>query len=346
MARRRVSLKSLAVVHPLGRQEPIFKAFRVRRIRAFGRGRNSYPSTIVPAFAVDRLRHLEEEIAKRADRVGERILLAPSTNRVFQMLYENRLTHYVYDRLQRARTRQLLERTKEGPVPKHVGIIMDGNRRFAQRLGMDPNAGHVLGRKKLEDVMKWCLELGIKYLTVYAFSTENFKRAPEEVELLMRLFELNYREMADHPDVHQHKIRVRTLGRIDLLPPSVQEAARYADERTKGYDQYFFNVAVAYGGREELLTAFRNIAREIKTNGMMPEDIDEALIARHLYTSGLPDPDLILRTSGEERISNFLLWQAAYSELYFADVYWPALRKKDFLKAIESYQLRKRRFGK
>lgn len=294
---------------------------------------------------MDRLRHLEEEIAKRADKVGERILLAPSTNRVFQVLYENRLTHYVYDRLQRARTRQLLEKVRTGPVPKHVGIIMDGNRRFAQRLGLDPNAGHVLGRKKLEDVMKWCLDLNIKYLTVYAFSTENFKRAPEEVDLLMRLFEINYKEMADNPDVHKHKIRVRTLGRVELLPPHVQEAARYAEERTKDYDQYFFNVAVAYGGREELLTAFRNIAHQIKANGMKPEDIDEELIAKHLYTTGLPDPDLILRTSGEERISNFLLWQMAYAELYFTDVYWPGFRKVDFLRAIRTYQLRQRRYG-
>lgn len=295
---------------------------------------------------MDRLRHLEEQIAHRVDRVGERVLLAPSTNHLFRFLYENRLTHYVYDRLHRARTRQLVEKVRAGPIPRHVGIIMDGNRRFAQRLGLDPVAGHVMGRQKLEDVLQWCLELQIRYLTVYAFSTENFKRNPEEVDLLMQLFERNYREMADHPDVHKHKIRVRTLGRVDLLPPHVQEAARLAEEKTKDYDQYFFNVAVAYGGREELLTAFRTIAREIKQNGMMPEDIDEELIASHLYTQGLPDPDLILRTSGEERISNFLLWQAAYSELYFADIYWPALRKKDFLKAIDSYQMRKRRYGK
>jgi tritrans,polycis-undecaprenyl-diphosphate synthase [geranylgeranyl-diphosphate specific] len=152
--------------------------------------------------------------------------------------------------------------------------------------------------------------------------------------------------MADHPDVHKHKIRVRTLGRVDLLPERVQKAARIAEERTKDYDQYFFNVAVAYGGREELISAFREIARHVKTNGTSPDEINEEMISRHLYTSGLPDPDLILRTSGEERISNFLLWQAAYSELYFADVFWPALRKKDFLKAIESYQMRKRRYGK
>lgn len=294
---------------------------------------------------MDRLRHLEEQIAKRADRVGERLLLAPSTNRVLQGLYENRLTHYVYDRLQRARTRQILERVRHGPIPRHVGIIMDGNRRFAQRLGLDPAAGHVMGRRKLEEVLRWCLELDVRYLTVYAFSTENFTRAPDEVQLLMRLFELNYREMADHPDVHKHRIRVRTLGRLDLLPPAVQEAARLAEEKTRDYDRYFFNVAVAYGGREELLAAFRDIAREIKTNGMRPEDVTEELIARHLYTNGLPDPDLILRTSGEERISNFLLWQAAYSELYFTPVYWPDFDREHLYEAIRDFQKRSRRFG-
>lgn len=284
-------------------------------------------------------------MAKRIDRVGERVLLAPGTNRVLRVLYENRLTHYVYDRVQRARARQYVEEVRRGLIPAHVGIIMDGNRRFAQRLGLDPAAGHVLGRRKLEDVLNWCLELGIRHLTVYAFSTENFKRAAPEVDLLMELFEENFRRMAEDQRVHEHKIRVRVLGRVDLLPERVQAAARYAEERTRGYDQHFFQVAVAYGGREELLNAFRNIARKIKENGLKPDDIDERMVSQHLYTEGVPDPDLILRTSGEERISNFLLWQAAYSELYFADVFWPALSKKDFLKAIRSYQQRQRRFG-
>lgn len=294
---------------------------------------------------MERLRRLEEQVAARVDKVGERVLLARGTNRLLSALYENRLTHYVYDRMQRARARQLLEELRKGPVPSHVGIIMDGNRRFAQRLGLDPAAGHVLGRRTLEEVLNWCTELGIKHLTVYAFSTENFKRDDEEVELLMDLFEANFRKMAEDPRVHRDHIRVRVLGRVDLLPERVQAAARYAEEKTKGYDRYFFQVAVAYGGREELLSAFRTIAAKIKSNGMKPEDITEETISGHLYTQGLPDPDLILRTSGEERISNFLLWQAAYSELYFADVYWPGLTKKEFLKALRSYQLRKRRFG-
>ncbi len=277
--------------------------------------------------------------------MGERVLLAPGTSRVFHVLYENRMARYVYDRLQRARTRQYLEQVRTGRLPSHIGIIMDGNRRFAERLGLDPAAGHVLGRDKLEQVLDWCLELGVRHLTVYAFSTENFKRAPEEVELLMQLFESNFRKMAEDQRVHRHRIRVRVLGRTDLLPPSVQAAAAAAEARTRGYDQYFFQVAIAYGGREELLSAFQRIAHKIKEDGVSPEDLTEQMVSDHLYTGGLPDPDLILRTSGEERISNFLLWQAAYSELYFADVYWPAMTKKDFLKAILAFQLRQRRYG-
>lgn len=295
----------------------------------------------------ERLRRIEEQVAQRLDRVGERVLLAPSTNRLLANLYKNRLTRYVYDRLQRARTRKLVEEVREeGPVPKHVGVIMDGNRRFARRLGLEPVAGHLIGREKLEDLLDWCLEIDIRVLTVYAFSTENFSRAPDEVELLMELFEENYDRLAKDERVHKHRIRVRTLGRTDLLPESVQAAARRAEEATQDYDDYFFNVAVAYGGREEVIQAVRRVAREVREEGLDPEQITEQYFGSRLYTNGLPDPDLVLRTSGEERVSNFLLWQAAYSELYFADVFWPALRKKDFLHAIRSYQRRRRRYGK
>jgi tritrans,polycis-undecaprenyl-diphosphate synthase [geranylgeranyl-diphosphate specific] len=240
----------------------------------------------------------------------------------------------------------LLTEIKTEPVPRHVAIIMDGNRRFAAQLGMDPLDGHQVGRDKLEEIVNWCLEVGISVLTVYAFSTENLKRSPAEVEKLMRLFAENFRRAGDDERAHKHKIRVRALGQISLLPKDVQDAIHYAEEKTKDYDQYFFNIAVAYGGREEILNAIREIAQEARDGKVRPEDIDEKLVSSHLYTSDLPDPDLILRTSGEERISNFLLWQLAYSELYFADVFWPGLRKVDFLRAIRSYQKRKRRFGK
>jgi len=240
----------------------------------------------------------------------------------------------------------LLAEIKSGQIPRHVAIIMDGNRRFAAQMGMDPLTGHAVGRDKLEEIINWCLELGIRVLTVFAFSTENLKRSPEEVQELMRLFAQNFRSAGDDERAHKYRIRIRAIGQVSLLPQDVQDAIRYAEERTAGYDQYFFNIAVAYGGREEILNAIRNIAQEAVDGRVKVAEIDEKLVSSHLYTSDLPDPDLILRTSGEERISNFLLWQLAYSELYFADVYWPGLRKVDFLRAIRSYQKRKRRYGK
>jgi tritrans,polycis-undecaprenyl-diphosphate synthase [geranylgeranyl-diphosphate specific] len=210
---------------------------------------------------------------------------------------------------------------------------------------MESTKGHLAGKNKLEEVMNWCLELGITVLTVYAFSTENIKRNKDEADFLMNLFAENFRKAGDDERVHKNKIRIKAIGKIENLPKNVQDAIKYAEEKTKNYDKYFFNIAVAYGGREEILNAVKRIAEDVKKGKIKEEDINEKLMSSYLYTSDLPDPDLILRTSGEERISNFLLWQIAYSELYFADVYWPGLRKIDFLRAIKSYQERKRRFG-
>ena len=210
---------------------------------------------------------------------------------------------------------------------------------------MEPAIGHLAGRSKLEEVTDWCLELGIKVLTVYAFSTENIKRNKDESDFLMNLFAENFRKVGDDERVHKNKMRIKAIGKIENLPKNVQDAIKYAEEKTKNYDKYFFNIAVAYGGREEILNAVKRIAKDVKNNKINENDINEKMMSSYLYTSDLPDPDLILRTSGEERISNFLLWQLAYSELYFADVYWPGLRKIDFLRAIKSYQERKRRFG-
>ncbi|MBU2564694.1 MAG: di-trans,poly-cis-decaprenylcistransferase [Candidatus Thermoplasmatota archaeon] len=241
--------------------------------------------------------------------------------------------------------KKLLNKVLNAPVPKHLAIIMDGNRRFAQKLGMDPAIGHLAGRSKLEEVIDWCLELGIKVLTVYAFSTENIKRNKDEADFLMNLFAENFRKVGDDERVHKNKMRIKAIGKIENLPKNVQDAIKYAEEKTKNYDKYFFNIAVAYGGREEILNAVKRIAGDVKKGKIKEEDINEKLMSSYLYTSDLPDPDLILRTSGEERISNFLLWQLAYSELYFSDVYWPGFRKIDFLRAIKSYQDRRRRFG-
>jgi tritrans,polycis-undecaprenyl-diphosphate synthase [geranylgeranyl-diphosphate specific] len=241
--------------------------------------------------------------------------------------------------------KRLLKEITSRPVPHHVAVIMDGNRRYAREFGLMVAEGHEKGKEKLEEMVEWCLELGIRVLTVYAFSTENVAREPVEINTLMRMFAKNFENLADDDRVHKHRIRVRVLGRKDVLPEDVRKSIDYAEERTKDYDEYFFNIAVGYGGREELIQAVKKIAGEVKEGKMSIDDISEETFYKYLYTSDLPDPDLILRTSGEERISNFLLWQLAYSELYFSDVYWPGFRKVDFLRAVRSYQLRKRRFG-
>ncbi len=230
-------------------------------------------------------------------------------------------------------------------MPKHIAIIMDGNRRFARQLGLDETEGHLKGKDKLEEILEWCVELNIEILTVYAFSTENVKRDSDQVGKLMELFQDNFRRAAEDPRVHENKIRIRAIGSVEELPKSVLESIRYAEEKTKDYDRYHFNIAVAYGGREEILRAIQSVAQDVKDGKLNVEDIDEKTVAERLYTSDFPDPDLILRTSGEERISNFLIWQLAYSELYFTDVYWPGFRKVDFLRAIRSYQDRHRRMG-
>jgi len=185
----------------------------------------------------------------------------------------------------------------------------------------------------------------VHVLTVYAFSTENLNRPSEEIQHLMHLFAENFRRVGDDARVHEHKIKITVFGDRELLPKEVVEAIEYAEGRTKDYEAYRFNLAVAYGGREEILTAIRDVVRDAQAGKVGPEDINEKFFSRRLYTADLPDPDLVLRTSGEERISNFLLWQLAYAELYFVDVYWPGFRKIDFLRAIRSYQMRTRRFG-
>jgi tritrans,polycis-undecaprenyl-diphosphate synthase [geranylgeranyl-diphosphate specific] len=223
---------------------------------------------------------------------------------------------------------------------------MDGNRRFAKEFGLDKNQGHEKGKDKLEELMDWCLELGIKILTVYAFSTENMMRETEEVDYLMDMFEKNFRKLGEDERIHKHGIRVSVLGQRDLLPAKVQKAIEYAEGKTSGYDNYYYNIAIAYGSRQEIIMAIKQLAQEVKDGQIEVDDINEREFSKFLYTADFPDPDLVLRTSGEERVSNFLLWQLAYSELYFTDVYWPGFRKIDFLRAIRSYQMRRRRFGK
>ena len=261
-------------------------------------------------------------------------------------IYKSKLYRFVRSRIDELQVYKLLEQVKKGHLPRHVAIIMDGNRRFAEDVGLKPETGHIFGRDKIEETVDWCIELGIKNLTLYAFSTENFNRKPEEVKEFMNLCRIELKNALDDRRIHENRIKINVMGHLESLPQDIQKAARELMEKTKDYDNYSLNIALAYGGREEILQAIQKIAEDVQKGEITPEEITEEKVSKYLYTRDLPDPDLILRTSGEERISNFLLWQLAYSELYFSDVYWPAFQKKDFLRAIYTYQQRKRRFGR
>ena len=241
----------------------------------------------------------------------------------------------------------LYRQLNQDHAPRHVGIILDGNRRYAREHGLDvPWFGHHLGAQKVMEVLRILWEAGVKVCTLYAFSVENFQRDEKEVSEIMTIAKEKFSEVLDNPDVHKHRVRVKAIGRVDLLPPDVQEAIQLAEEVTSHYHDHILNVAIGYSGRTELVDAVRAIARKARMGEVNPEDIDEDIIEKHLYTHGMPDPDLIIRTSGEERLSGFLLWQSAYSELYFAQIYWPAVRRIDIWRALRSYERRSRRFGK
>ncbi len=235
--------------------------------------------------------------------------------------------------------------------PKHLALIMDGNRRFARDAGfLSSLYGHRMGARKLQEVLEWAFNVEIEVVTVWCFSIENFQRSAEEVEGLLRLFEDKTRELATDETVHRHRVRVRFIGKLELLPETLREEIRRLEEATESYDSLQLNIAMAYGGREEITEAFRAHIGACAARGESVESIVEGLepeaVDPYLYTSGQPEPDLILRTSGEVRMSGFLLWQSAYSELYFTDAYWPAFREIDFLRALRAYDQRQRRFGR
>jgi tritrans,polycis-undecaprenyl-diphosphate synthase [geranylgeranyl-diphosphate specific] len=262
------------------------------------------------------------------------------------MIYNSDAYNLVSKKISDFKDIKLLDETKQNPMPKHVAIIMDGNRRFAKDLGLKPEAGHQIGKEKIVEVLEWCFELGIKNLTIYAFSTENFYRSTDEVQTLMNLCKQELDKATKDSRIHKNQVRVRVIGHIESLPKDISESAKKIMQQTQKYDKYSFNIALAYGGREEIIQAIQKIAQDVKENKIQIEEIKEPIVSKYLYTNGIPDPDIILRTSGEERISNFLLWQLAYSELYFSDVYWPAFQKRDFLQAIRTVQKRQRRYGK
>ncbi len=229
-------------------------------------------------------------------------------------------------------------------VPRHIGIIIDGNRRFAKRLMLKPWKGHEWGAKKLEHVFEWCREYNIKELTLYAFSYENFNRPKEEFDYLMDLFCREFDKLAGDKRIHENKMRINIIGRIWMFPKKVQDRMHRIMDLTKDYNQYIVNFAMAYGGRAEVVDATKKIAEQVKENKLKIEEINEEIFSKELYMKD--EPDLIIRTS-ESRLSGFLPWQSTYSELIFLpDTLWPEFEKKDFIACINEFQKRQRRFGK
>ena len=241
----------------------------------------------------------------------------------------------------------LEETIKKGEIPTHIAVIMDGNRRWAMKRGLYPWLGHRFGAEKVDELIEWCMNLGIKVITIYALSTENLKRSKRELDEILRLLKEKSLEYVNDERLHKHGVRVKLIGRKDLLPRDVRESLEKLEEATSKYNNLYLNLAVAYGGRAEIVDASKNLIKDVLAGKVKVDEIDEAILERYLYTSDIPnhEPDMIIRTSGEERISNFLLWQSAYSELVFLDVYWPEFRKIDLMRAIRIYQKRQRRFG-
>ncbi|MBO4293684.1 MAG: isoprenyl transferase [Clostridia bacterium] len=228
-------------------------------------------------------------------------------------------------------------------MPRHIAIIMDGNRRWAKAKGKPANFGHKEGAKTLEKIVRYANKIGLEYITVYAFSTENWKRAEEEVKALMFLFQSYLNDYAKRAD--SENIKVQFLGDREALSKQMQKSMKDCIEKTKNNTGVIFNIAINYGGRDELIHAIKKVATQVKDGSLQIEDINEKTVSQNLYTQDMPDPDLLIRTSGEMRLSNFLLWQVAYSEFLFVDKNWPDFSEEDLDNAIEVYQHRTRKFG-
>jgi len=244
--------------------------------------------------------------------------------------------------------RRLESQILKNSLPNHIAIILDGNRRWAKYNLVAIRSGHFMGADKAEELLNWIHDLGIKITTLYVLSTENLDRKDEEVDNIYRLLQSKLERLYNDSRIHHRQMKIKAIGNVKLLPSHLQEILNKLEEETAMYNSMFLNIAVAYGGQEELVDAIRKIAIMAKTGELSVEDIDEKVIESCLYTSHLPqpEPDLILRTSGEKRLSGFLIWQSAYSELVFMDVFWPEFRKIDLMRAIRTYQLRIRRFGR
>lgn len=243
--------------------------------------------------------------------------------------------------------RWLWQQVRNGEPVEHIAIILDGNRRWASDNELNPWLGHKKGAETVEQLLDWCLKLSVKYVTLYTFSTENFRRPPNEIEQIMKIAEEKFRKLLTDERIHRNKVHVKVIGRTNMLPESLQQLISNVEKSTVNYTNQFLNFAFAYGGRAEIVDAARVIAEKVKAGELEPEDIQENTFEKYLYTSHMEkqEPDLIIRTSGEERLSGFLLWQSAYSELSFLDVYWPDFRLIDLLRSIRTFQKRKRRYG-
>lgn len=228
-------------------------------------------------------------------------------------------------------------------IPQHIAIIMDGNRRWAREKGLETKEGHKAGADNLEKIAKYCNEVGVKYLTVYAFSTENWKRSKEEVSALMLLLRNYLKKFSKN--ANKEGIKINVLGDISILDDGLRKSINEAMERTKNGTGLTLNIAFNYGGRDEITKAMKKIAQKVIDNKISIDDINEDLISKNLYTENQPDPDLLIRPGGELRTSNFLPWQLVYSEFYFVDKYWPDFDKNDMLEAIRTYDKRNRKFG-
>jgi tritrans,polycis-undecaprenyl-diphosphate synthase [geranylgeranyl-diphosphate specific] len=234
-------------------------------------------------------------------------------------------------------------------IPEHVAIVPDGNRRLAKRLHKRPWKGHEWGVEKIKDIMDWCKELGTRVVTVYLLSLENLERRPKkEIDFLFDLARKEMKSMLEDDGhvVHRNRVRVSFFGRLDLLPADLRREMRKVTEKTRRYSDYFLNLAIAYGGRQEIVDAATRIAKDAVAGKIDPGAISEKVIRGYFWTNGFSDPDLVIRTGGERRLSNFLPFQSTYSELVFLDKFWPELRKKDFFDAVREFGERERRFGK
>ena len=244
--------------------------------------------------------------------------------------------------------RRLESEIIKSPLPNHVAIVLDGNRRWAKFHLLDPVVGHNHGADKAEELLNWIHDIGVKITTLYILSTENLERRDQELENIYKLLEIKLNRLYNDERVHKRRMKIKAIGDTKMLPRSLQEILTKLEESTAEYDSMFLNIAIAYGGQKELIEAIRKIAQMAKDDRIKVDEINEKTIESCLYTSHLPQPspDLILRTSGEKRLSGFLIWQSAYSELMFMDVFWPEFRKIDLMRAIRTYQRRVRRYGR